>query len=133
MEQELSARHRVRSYELDSFGHVNNAAFFNYLEYARNEYLLQRGLTFDQFKTWDALPVVVKADVEYKHPARVHDDLEIVGRVTEWRKSRFTLDYVIFNHTANRQCLLCQMIFVFTNSRGKPVPIPEEFKLKMLL
>ena len=28
----------VRSYELDSYNHVNNAVYLNYLEYARMEF-----------------------------------------------------------------------------------------------
>ena len=30
---------QVRSYELDFYGHVNNAIYLNYLEYARGNYL----------------------------------------------------------------------------------------------
>ena len=32
----------VRGYELDSFGHVNNAVYLNYLEQARWEMFLER-------------------------------------------------------------------------------------------
>ena len=33
----------VRSYELDTYNHVNNAIYLNYLEYARMEYLRRIG------------------------------------------------------------------------------------------
>ena len=39
----FTTRLNVRSYELISFGHVNNATYLNYLEYARGDYLRQRG------------------------------------------------------------------------------------------
>ena len=41
---------KVRSYELDSFGHVNNANFLNYLEAARGNFLEEYGLSFKHFE-----------------------------------------------------------------------------------
>jgi len=123
----LVATHRVRSYELDSFGHVNNAVFLNYLEYARNEYMLQRGLSFYDFERWDALPVVIKAEITYKSPAKVHDVLEIRGTIPSWRKTSFTLHYEIFNKTRDKIAAIADMAFAFVNREDKLVSIPEEF------
>ncbi len=46
---ELVSYHTVTSYELDSFGHVNNAVFLNYLEKARCDFMTLKGLRFDDF------------------------------------------------------------------------------------
>ena len=37
---------RVRTYECDMNGHVNNANYLHYLEYARHEYLMGFGFDF---------------------------------------------------------------------------------------
>jgi acyl-CoA thioester hydrolase len=37
---------QVRDYELDMQGIVNNGVYFNYLEHARHEYLLAKGVDF---------------------------------------------------------------------------------------
>lgn len=131
MEKYLAAYHRVRSYELDSFGHVNNAVFLNYLEFARIEYLLQRGLSFDSFREWGAFPYVVNAEIQYKTPAKVHDRLEIRGIVSNWKKSSFVLSYSIYNQDSEVLVATATMTFAFVDGKGKLIPIPLPFKEKM--
>ncbi len=131
MVQPFIATHRVRSYELDSFGHVNNAAYLNYLEFARGEYLLQRGLSFADFHRWNALPFAVSAQIQFKSPARVHDFLDIEGSVVEWKRASFSLHYKVTNRTSGKVAALAQMTFAFVDKEGKLVPIPEEFRNAM--
>lgn len=133
MQKYLSAYHRVRSYELDSFGHVNNAVFLNYLEYARTEYLLQKGLSFRSFEDWKAFPFVIKAEIKYKAPAKVHDSLEIRGYVSEWKRSSFVLSYLVYNQEDQLEIVAAEMVFAFVNERGKPIPIPTLFRERMSL
>ena len=131
MNKELVTTHRVRSYELDSFGHVNNAVFLNYLEYARVEYLLQRGLTFNDFQKWNAVPYVVKAEISYKSPARVHDTLDIKGKIIHWRRSSFVLHYLIENRTSGKKCAQARLVFTFVDRDEHIVPIPHAFRTAM--
>ncbi len=131
MAQPIIATHRVRSYELDSFGHVNNATYLNYLEYARGEYLLQRGLSFSDFDRWNAAPIVISAQIQFKSPAKVHDILEIEGRIVEWKRASFSLHYKVTNKTSTKLTALAQMTFAFVDQDGKLVPIPEEFRKAM--
>ena len=39
----FTVKFNVRSYECDSYGHVNNAVYLNYLEFARMSALLEKG------------------------------------------------------------------------------------------
>ncbi len=131
MAQPIVATHRVRSYELDSFGHVNNAAYLNYLEYARGEYLLQRGLSFADFDRWNAMPFVVSAKIQFKSPAKVHDFLEIEGTIIHWKRASFSLHYKVTNRTSGKLTAIAEMAFAFVDKEGKLVPIPEEFRRAM--
>lgn len=65
---------QVRTYECDSYGHVNNANYLHYLEYGRHEFLKDAG--FDYKRAVDAGfgVFVARIDIEYKIPA-VTDDL----------------------------------------------------------
>lgn len=132
MKSKFTATHRVRSYELDSFGHVNNAVFLNYLEHARTEYLLQRGLSFYDFEKWNAFPYVTQVNMIFKASARVHDILEIYGDISEWRRIQFTIHYEVMNAPARKLCLVADVHFAFVNRDEKLVPIPVEFKSAMV-
>ncbi len=127
----FKATHQVRSYELDSFGHVNNAVFLNYLEYARSEYLMQEGFGFQDFMRWNAIPYVIKAQLEYKASARVHDMLDIFGEIPTWRRIGFVIHNEVLNRTSGKLCLLADLTFAFVNRDEKPVPVPGEFKKAM--
>ena len=83
---------RVRTYELDSFGHVNNAQFLHYLEEARSEYLRQIGLSFNDFERLGVHLVIVEAQVKYITPARYGDEIEIAGRFTEVSSASLVID-----------------------------------------
>ncbi len=57
---------KVRDYECDMQGVVNNAIYQNYLEHTRHEFLDQLGEDFDQWTRDGIFPMVHKATLEYK-------------------------------------------------------------------
>ncbi len=81
----------VRGYELDSFGHVNNAVYLNYIEQARWEIVREKGL-LDYFATSGNFPVVVDVHVRYVLEAMVFDRLTILSELH--RKP----PYLVFTH-----------------------------------
>lgn len=121
----------VRSYDLDSFGHVNNAIYLNYLEAARCEYMKQRGLSFNDFERWGAFPFVGRVEIKYKSPAKADDILEIKAHIHSWRRSSFMIDYDIYNQTTEKRCATAKMLFVYVDRNSKLTPVPEEFREKM--
>jgi len=127
MPEILVATHQVRSYEADSFGHANNAVFLNYLEYARGQYLLQKGLSFNDFHRWGKFPYVVNVKIAYKSPARIDDVLEIRGWISNVRRTRFALSYQVYNKTTNRISAVAEVTMAFVNQDKRPVAIPREF------
>ena len=124
--------HQVMSYELDAYGHVNNAVFLNYLEKARNDFLAQRGLRFQDFFKWEKLPVVTKAAVVFKCPAKAGDKLDITGEISNYSRISFTLSYSITNQDTHQLILSGETTHVFVDTNGKPLRIPAEFIEKFL-
>jgi acyl-CoA thioester hydrolase len=122
---------RVRSYEIDSFGHVNNAVYLQYLEYARGEYLLQVGISFNDFQTWNAIPYVVRAEIDYKSSSRYDDELEFTGWVSHWGKSSFVLTYEVMNKTSGRMAALAEIKFAWVDRDEKIIRIPAIFRERM--
>jgi acyl-CoA thioester hydrolase len=119
---------RVRSCDVDSFGHVNNAVYLMYAEAARNDYMLQRGLTFDDFDRWKAGPVLFSAKLEYKFPARTDDELVITGDMQNQGRTRFGIVHEMLLKKENRLVCRAELAFAFVDlSTGRPCRIPEPF------
>ncbi|MCK5055408.1 MAG: acyl-CoA thioesterase [Candidatus Aminicenantes bacterium] len=133
MEKELlNSYHTVVSYELDSFGHVNNATFLNYLEKARGDYMTLKGLSFKDFAKWKKIPVVTKATLVFKYPAYADDKLLIRGWISEYSTATFSLRYEIFNRDNNKLLLTGETRHVFVNEKNRPTRIPGEFYDKFI-
>ncbi len=67
---------RVRGSELDSFGHVNNAVYLNYLEDARWAFLEESGL-LGPLSAGGLFLAVVEVRIRYLLESRLHDDLVV--------------------------------------------------------
>lgn len=56
---------KVRDYEVDSEGIVNNACYLNYLEHTRHEFCLEAGLPFSAMLREGMCPVVRHVSITY--------------------------------------------------------------------
>ena len=64
---------KVRDYECDLQGIVNNSVYQNYLEHARHEFLLTLGLNFQELFHQGIVAVVARIDLAYKTPLKSGD------------------------------------------------------------
>lgn len=56
---------RVRDYEVDSQGIVNNAVYLHYLEHTRHEFCREAGTSFRSMQSEGIDPVLRRVDIEY--------------------------------------------------------------------
>lgn len=112
---------------MDSFGHVNNGVYANYLETARGDYLEQIGLSFNDFHKLRRYPVIAKVVIEYKTPAFFGDILSISAHVTKMGRSSITLAYKIENQQ-NILNATAETVMVFVDEKGKPAVLPDIFR-----
>lgn len=124
----FTARVRVRTYELDSFGHVNNAEFLHYLEEARSEYLRQMGLSFDDFAGHGVHLVIVEARVRYIAPAVYGDEIEIAGRFQDVKAASLVIAYTLTERRSARLLATAETRGAFVDAAtGRPVRAPAAF------
>ena len=57
---------KVRDYECDLQGIVNNSVYFNYLEHARHEFLHAKGVDFAKLAREKINLVVLRSEMDYK-------------------------------------------------------------------
>lgn len=56
---------KVRDYEVDSEGIVNNACYLNYFEHTRHEFCAEAGISFREMRQRGMSPVVRRIEVDY--------------------------------------------------------------------
>ena len=65
---------KVRDYECDLQGIVNNANYQHYLEHTRHEFLTSEGVSFSKLHEEEIDPVVARITMAYKTPLRSGDE-----------------------------------------------------------
>ena len=65
---------KVRDYECDLEGIVNNANYQHYMEHTRHEFLLETGISFAEMNERGIVPVVARITIAYKVPLRSRDE-----------------------------------------------------------
>lgn len=65
---------KVRDYECDLQGIVNNANYQHYTEHTRHEYLLEQGVSFADLHDRGIDAVVARVTMQFKTPLRSRDE-----------------------------------------------------------
>lgn len=73
MEYQYELTLKVRDYECDLQGIVNNANYQHYLEHARHEFLLSLGISFAKLHEQGIDPVVARINMAFKTPLKSGD------------------------------------------------------------
>jgi len=76
----FSVEFTVRDYELDLQGIVNNSNYQRYLEHARHEYLIAKGIDFAKLHDEGQDLVVTRVEMDFKYPLRSRDKFRVVLR-----------------------------------------------------
>jgi acyl-CoA thioester hydrolase len=71
---QFELKFKVRDYECDLQGVVNNSVYQNYLEHTRHEFLNSIGLDFAELFKRGIMAVVARADIQYKTPLKPGDE-----------------------------------------------------------
>lgn len=92
---------KVRDYEVDSQGIVNNANYLHYLEHTRHEFCQEQGVSFRDMQRDGIDPVVSRIEISYLTPLRLAEKMTSCLWL-ERRGARFIFHQDIFN-TGGRQ------------------------------
>lgn len=125
----------ARSYELDPYGHVNNAVYVNWLEHGRLVYLRDRGLTYTSIpETYGVHVVVVQLSVAYRAEVKLGDRLDVATRIVRFGTSSFTFAHRIVSAqgtgAAVRTVAEGDVTMVCT-AGGRSVPMPHGLRERL--
>ncbi|MDR0322062.1 MAG: acyl-CoA thioesterase [Treponema sp.] len=118
---------KVRTYECDSYSHVNNANYLNYLEFARYEYLKDIGFDYKKAIEEGYGVYIARIEIDYKKPAFTDDTLVIKSRPIK----KGAVSGTILQEIWRGEDLLIEakVTWAFVDSNGMPAKIPPEFDL----
>ena len=120
-----STRWRVRPYELDGNGHVNNAVYLNYAEQLTIEHAERAGYGAEWSAAMGGGWVVHRSMVTYHRPAVYGDLLELTVRVELVRGTRGIRRTTIQRDGDLVADVLTEWVWVRA-SDGRPARVPEE-------
>jgi acyl-CoA thioester hydrolase len=121
---------RVRHYELDSFGHVNNAVYVNYLQEAAIEASSDAGFTPSWYAERSVGWVIRKLSIRYYLQASYGDELSVTTWISDIRRVSSNREYIIRRQTDGAPVVRASIQWVFVDrDSGQPERIPESFKL----
>jgi acyl-CoA thioester hydrolase len=121
---------RIDWADLDLFGHVNNVAFFKYVQAARVNYCEQVGLTSVNDATKLSF-MVASSQCQFKKPLLYPGDVTVFTKVDWIKNSSLQLAYLIFDLAGNLAAEAADVIVIFDHHNKKKVIIPEELRKTM--
>lgn len=95
---------KVRDYECDLQGVVNNAVYQNYLEHARHEYLHSKNISFKDLTDQGILLMVSRIEMDFKQSLTSGDDFSVKIRI-ERQGIKMVFFQDIFRLSDNALCL----------------------------
>ena len=123
----------VKSYELDVYGHVNNAIYMNWFEHGRSQLLQDKGFTYTSIAdAWGVRLVTVASQINFRAQLGLGDHVRVTSEVKRMGNSSVAYDQRILRVEADGSETLacdCESTICFTDPEMKAsAPIPDEFR-----
>lgn len=122
---------KIYYHHTDSGGVVYYAKFLEFLEEARTEFLLEKGVSIPQLAKESTLFVVSRQEIDYKLPAFYADSLKIESHISKARGCRIEFEHEIKNQD-NQVVSQAKTVLVCVDRGLKPKLIPQQI-LNLLL
>lgn len=116
----FSVDFKVRDYELDMQGIVNNSVYFNYLEHARHEFLLAKGVDFAALARDKVNLVVVRSEMDYKASLTSGDKFQVTVQFEQLSKLKFGFRQQVIRSSDQKLMLDALVTGVALNAQGRP-------------
>lgn len=114
---------KVRDYECDLQGIVNNANYQHYIEHTRHEFLLSRGVSFARLHEQGTDAVVARLNMAFKVPLRSGDRF-----VSKLRVEKDGIKYVFYQdifRLPDMRCCIKSQVDTVCIVNGRMATSPE--------
>ncbi len=121
---------RVRNYECDAYGHLNNANYLRWMQEAAFAASAAVGYDFARYDAIGHLWLVHETDIEYFQPLAYGDPVEIKTWVMDFRRFRSRRAYEFTRQPAGQLAARASTDWVYVDAATlQPAIIPEDMRL----
>lgn len=117
---------KIYYHDTDCGGVVYYANYLKYLEEARSEALLQKGISLKELALKGLGFVVRKVNIEYKNPAHYQDTISVITHIVKVKLSLIQLNQSIYRD--DQLLVQAETIIVLVDKDLKPLSIPNNMK-----
>lgn len=115
---------RVRYPEVDAFGYVHHARYFEYFEMGRTELLRATGLRYRDMEARGLYYVVARIECRYRAPAHYDDLLTLETRTEKFTPVR--VDHAYRLRRENQLLAEAASTLVLVGRDGRPTTLPDD-------
>lgn len=132
MQAEFSVKLELRIdwSEMDLFGHVNNVAFFKYLQAARVHYWETIGLSA-YFNQTQIGPILANSQCQFKKPLYYPGQITVWSRVDYMKNSSFGITHHVLNEKNELAAQGQDVIVIYDFNQNEKTTIPTWLREKI--
>ena len=126
---QIRTKVQVMFFDTDCGGVVSNIAYLRFIEIARTSVVEELGLVLTEMVEKQTYPVVVRTEIDYRHPAKLGDRLVIDGWLDQVERARFWCAFRITRPEDSTLIAQCrQMLALIEMPTGKVLRLPEHWQ-----
>ncbi len=118
---------RVRYYECDAYGHVNNVNYLRYMQEAAFDASAAAGYDFARYRAMGRNWLTRRTDIEYLRPLRYGDSVEVKTWVMDFHRVLSRRAYEMRSVASGELVARAVTDWVFVDAAtGRPIRVPAE-------
>ncbi len=124
---------QIRFKDTDKMGHVNNANYLTYIEYARIKYF-DDVIGSDVKWSHNVGVILARVEIDYKAPVFLRDNIFVYTRCSRLGTKSFTLDWVIVREKEEKETVVAQgnaVLVCYDYEHEKTVALPDQQREKI--
>ena len=118
---------QIRFNDIDIMGHVNNAVFQHYFDYARIKYFED---VFGEPLCWDKITLILAGiNIDFIHPVHIYHEIGVFSKTTLLGNKSLQMIQEVHKLPENKKMAFSQVALVAYNvPAGNSVTIPDSWK-----
>ncbi len=119
----IFVKYKVRNYHIDSYGHINNAVYLQFLEDARTDFFSYLGHSLSFLAKNNIFVFITEINIKYLNPAFLDDIIVVTGNIVKISKVRATWLQEIYKD--DKKLVSAHVTGAFLNGENKILRIPD--------